>query len=116
MDRMVYVFFFIKCIADYRQDSVRVQFGVKRMFLSRKERANDIATDKPIYMVTENVGNVSCLVLYRSIIKVFLRKSHLDMNLFLTQFFIILVRITIFLMVHIMVNLNYTSTSFLFQA
>ncbi|EIE75955.1 hypothetical protein RO3G_00659 [Rhizopus delemar RA 99-880] len=27
------------------------------MFLSRKERANDIATDKPIYMVTENVGN-----------------------------------------------------------
>lgn len=49
-------------IIGYQQDTAFVQFSAKKkMFLTRKERADSIDADKPIYIITENVDNVSCL-------------------------------------------------------
>lgn len=52
--RMIYIF--ISCIIIYRQDSVRLQFYAK------KERAESIDDDKSIYMATENMNTVNCLI------------------------------------------------------
>lgn len=77
----------------------------------KKEWEKRMNSDKLIYMVTENTDNVNCLIL------IFLWNSLSNANLFLILFSMIplLVRVTIFLIVHVLIKLDYTSMSFLFQ-
>lgn len=60
--------FFQKCIANYRQDAV----CTKRIFHKRKKkkkRVDKIDADNSLYIITENIDIVSCLISFTATIK-----------------------------------------------